>query len=413
MGDRYVTGEEIGRGGFGVVYRASHSRTGQAVAIKVLHVDAQDDRDEAVQRFVKEGRVLARLQHPATVRIFDVGTTPSGAPYIAMEFVDGPNLEQALAHLSAHQYGLSEAQGLDIMMPVLSSLSEAHGLGLVHRDLKPANVLLTEVGDEPLVVKVADFGVVRTQGSQLTSRHSSIGTPKYMSPEQCRGDAVDARSDLYSLGCVLFEAVTAVAPFDSDNLINTMYQQMSSPVPDPGAAVSAPFREVLQRAMAKEPADRFTTASEMGAALRKIRVEMWPDVPTTPLHKLLRVAPGTARRIIGSGDGRHTREPTVAGVRRGVRDGARAIQMVAEAPDSSVDTEVDGSALGAAVAAALADHEHNTPQLLQEGADAVTRKVPAWGAGRRGRAKTELNWGQAPAAISRGDRRPSGKNASD
>ena len=324
---RYRVVECIGRGSFGVVFRAEHIRTGQPVALKVLHVDV--GRHEATQRFVKEGRALGRLRHAATVRIFDVGqvgevsATNAQAPYIAMEFVDGPNLEQVLARLSRDGRALTEAQALDVVEPVLASLIEAHALGLIHRDLKPANILLTEVADEPLVVKVVDFGVVRTHDSDLTTRRSTIGTPLYMSPEQCRGETVDARSDLYSLGCLLFEAVCGVPPFNSKSHVDTMFLQMSAAVPDVRQRAITPvsdgFIAVLQRVLAKDPADRFLTARAMRTVVQALRREAWRNVPVTPMHGLIGVASGAAWRDIVTQDVVGTDAPTHAGVRSGVR----------------------------------------------------------------------------------------------
>ncbi len=367
INQRYEISGIVGHGGFGVVYRGVHVGTGQEVAVKVLNAEAAGERHEAAKRFEKEGRVLARLQHPATVRIFDVGVTADGAPFMAMELVDGPNVEQVLAHLSAQGRAFSEAQAIDMMLPVLGSLTEAHGLGLVHRDLKPANIMLTEVADEPLVVKVVDFGVVRTHDSDLTTRQSSIGTPRYMSPEQCRGDGVDARSDLYALGCVLFEAVTGEPPFSSASHVDTMYLQMSAKVPDVDRLARSPvsegFKALVYRALAKEPSERFPTAGAMRRALARLRQEAWRNVPVTPLHTLLNTDGAGAWRVIvdgGSGGGE-----TQAGVRTG---GERTeITPVTSAPSDDIlaaaqrviDTHVDGhaGALAAAAAAAQAGTE--------------------------------------------------------
>lgn len=288
---RYVIGAAIGRGAFGAVYAAEQLSTGQRVAVKALLATPHGGRRLAEERFRKEARVLAKLRHPSTVRLFDVGVTGSGNPYFAMELVEGPNLEQVMASRKAAGERFTEAEIIDIVVPVLGSLAEAHALGLVHRDLKPANIMLSSVADDGLVVKVLDFGVVRTEDSDLTGRASGLGTPRYMSPEQCRAEGVDGRSDLYSVGCILYEALTGEVPFAGANAIETMYAHMMHPIPtlaSRGVTVSAGMAEVLERALAKSAADRFATAAEMRAALDSLRRGHWRDQPSTSLLAVFR-----------------------------------------------------------------------------------------------------------------------------
>lgn len=304
---RYAVGAVIGRGAFGAVYAAEQLATGQRVAIKVLLAAPQGDRRVAEERFRKEARVLGQLRHPATVRVYDVGMTPSGDPYFAMELVEGPNLEQVLASLRSEGHCFGEAEIIDVISPVLGSLAEAHGLGLVHRDLKPANIMLSQVADDGMVVKVLDFGVVRTEGSQLTGRASGLGTPRYMSPEQCRGEGVDARSDLYSIGCILYEALCGIVPFATRNAIETMYAQMMSPVPplrSRGAVASDAMIALVERALSKDPEQRFATASEMRAALDSLRRTQFRDVPPARLldifHDEVEISPDGAHSVFVS-----------------------------------------------------------------------------------------------------------------
>ena len=289
--ERYVIDRVIGRGGFGVVYAARHLVSGQQVAVKVLLNDPQGDMDEAIARFHKEARVLARLRHPNTVRVFDVGYTQSGNLYIAMELLRGPNLEQVFAEMGSRGVAMSEAQVLDVVIPVLGALGEAHRLGLVHRDMKPANIALVQVPDEPVLVKVLDFGVVRTADSSLTRNQTALGTPAYMSPEQCRSAKLDGRSDLYAVGCIMFEAICGVSPFHARSPVKTMYQQMESPVPDmrrhSKVKNSPKFVAAARKALAKTPEDRYPDAQAMRRELQSIRAEAWPDVAATPLTDLM------------------------------------------------------------------------------------------------------------------------------
>ncbi len=288
---RYRVARVIGRGGFGVVYAARHLVSGQELAIKVLLDDPQGDMEEAIARFHKEARVLARLRHPNTVRVFDVGYTAKNNLYIAMELLRGPNLEQVLAEITSRGAAMTEAQILDVAIPVLGSLGEAHKLGLVHRDMKPANVALVQVPDEPFLVKVLDFGVVRTADSNLTQNQTALGTPAYMSPEQCRSSELDGRSDLYALGCIMYEAVCGVTPYHAPTPVRTMYAQMEASVPDvrdQSRVKNSPgFVMALRKVMSKERNDRFTDAREMRRALQLVRAESWGDVPATPLTDLI------------------------------------------------------------------------------------------------------------------------------
>jgi serine/threonine-protein kinase len=286
---RYRIDEVIGRGAFGAVYAGEQLATGQRVAIKVLLAEPQGDRAVAERRFAKEAQVLAQLRHPSTVRVFDVGVTPGGAPYFAMELVDGPNLEQVFAFLASEGRVFGEPAMIDVMHQVLGSLAEAHALGLVHRDLKPANLMLTRVGDDELLVKVVDFGVVRTEGSDLTARASSLGTPRYMSPEQCRGETVDARADLYAVACIIVEAMSGEPPFNAERSLDAMLAQLAAPPPtleSRGVAASPEVEALIARALDKAPAGRFATASTMRAVLDAVRALRWPGVRPTRLGDL-------------------------------------------------------------------------------------------------------------------------------
>ncbi|HAN31323.1 MAG TPA: hypothetical protein DCQ06_06980 [Myxococcales bacterium] len=289
---RYRIDGVLGGGGFSVVYKAANIHTDQTVAIKVMRLRESDDLDVFDKRFQKEVQILGRLLSPTTVRVFDAGLTENGCNYLVMELIAGPNFKQLMSLTAKIGQALTECQVIDIIAPILESLAEAHDLGLVHRDLKPANIMLTTSDDSPLVSKLVDFGVARTENSDLTSQRTSVGTPRYMSPEQCRGEPVDARSDIYSVGCVLFEALTGTPPFQSRNHVDTMWQQVTAPIPDAQDRVrhqlSPEIRSVLRLSMAKEPEKRFASATAMGRALRRIRETRWEAAPRTDLRDLLR-----------------------------------------------------------------------------------------------------------------------------
>ncbi len=265
---KYRVGQVLGRGGFGAVYQAEHSGGLGHVALKVLAL-AEQGEDE-IRRFYREAQVTAKLRHPNTVRVFDVGQTERGALYIAMELVHGQSLEERLRDGWRRGQVLSHAEVIAIGADVLRSLSEAHGAGLVHRDLKPANLMLGEVDGERMV-KVLDFGIAHVQDSSLTGEGRALGTPAYMSPEQCTAQPVDARSDLYSLGVILFRCVCGSTPFVDANPLAVMFAHTAAPPPDVLAMartdLSDEFAAVVARALAKRPSDRFASARDMRQAL--------------------------------------------------------------------------------------------------------------------------------------------------
>ena len=277
LGGRYRVVTMLGRGGFGAVYSGEHLGTGQSIALKMLTAPSGDGEVEEQHnaRFLREARITAQLQHPNTVRVFDVGQAEDGPLYLVMEHLRGPTLESILLRLEDRGRAMSEASAIALAVPILGSLAEAHGNGLVHRDLKPANIMLADVsGNEPSV-KVLDFGCSRTMDSELTGDGTILVTPGYMSPEQCNGDDLDGRADIYSLGVILFRALCGRLPFLGPEPLTLMYQHAHAPLPDPiqvsDGRVSQGFAKILNRALAKDPADRFASANEMRVALEALR----------------------------------------------------------------------------------------------------------------------------------------------
>jgi len=277
LGDRYEIGAVIGRGGMAEVHEGRDLRLGRRVAIKILRPDlAKDPTFQA--RFRREAQSAASLNHPNVVAVYDTGQdtlSPEGdngepavvVPYIVMEFVDGMTLRQIVA--SGRR--LLPERALEITAGILSALDYAHRHGIVHRDIKPANVMLTRTGD----VKVMDFGIARAindVSSTMTSASAVMGTAQYLSPEQARGEVVDARSDLYSTGVVLFELLTGKPPFTGDSAVAIAYQHVSEMpvIPstiDPG--VSSEIDAVVMRALAKRADDRYQSASDFRADLER------------------------------------------------------------------------------------------------------------------------------------------------
>ena len=260
LGGRYEIGATIGQGGMAEVFRGVDVRLGRDVAIKVLRADLA--RDPAFQaRFRREAQAAASLNAPSIVSVYDTGQDDAGVPYIVMEHVDGRTLREVL-----QQEGrLLPRRALEITADICAALDVAHGAGIVHRDIKPANVMLTRTGQ----VKVMDFGIARAAsdaGSAMTQTAAIIGTAAYLSPEQARGEHVDARSDLYSTGCLLYELITGGPPFTGDNPVAVAYQHVREE-PDPPSAYDDTLPEavdaVVLTAMAKLPVHRYQSAQLM------------------------------------------------------------------------------------------------------------------------------------------------------
>jgi serine/threonine-protein kinase len=264
----------VGVGGMGRVYCAEQVALGRTVAVKVVHPHLADD-ELAAARFLNEARTASRLSHPNSVAIFDFGRTEQGQPYIVMEYLRGRDL----ARVADDEGPLPLARVVDILRQTLGALEEAHALGIVHRDLKPDNVVLEPLRSGLDFVKVVDFGLAKiledapsAHGGALTRPGLVCGTPEYMSPEQGRGDPLDGRADLYSVGVILFELLAGRVPFAGESATKTLLLQLNEPPPDPRnispqRAIPAVFAEITLRALAKPREDRWQTAAEFAAAL--------------------------------------------------------------------------------------------------------------------------------------------------
>jgi len=264
LGGRYRLVKKLGEGGMGAVYRAEVLEVGHTVAVKLLHDRFMGD-ETALKRFEREAQVASRLNHPNSIAILDFGTSASGASYLVMEYLKGVSLDGVLA-----SEPLSVGQSIRIIRQVLSVLEAAHAMSIVHRDLKPANIFLIDQGHGQNHVKVLDFGIARLRregGRRVTRTGMVCGTPEYMSPEQARGFELDARSDLYAAGVVLYELLTGRRPFEGMSPAEVMSAQISDPPVAP--SVRAPDRNIppsldaiVLWALSKAPEDRLPSAVE-------------------------------------------------------------------------------------------------------------------------------------------------------
>lgn len=264
---RYEILEELGKGAMGVVYLAHDPLIGRSVALKTFRVGFLADDEEMEQfrvRFIREAQSAGMLNHPGIVTIHDVvEKSDEGLTFIAMEYVEGTDLKKLLRDRAR----LDLRTTVDIIGQLADALDYAHSKGVVHRDVKPANVILTNQGE----VKITDFGIARVNASNLTLDGQMLGTPNYMAPEQIQGKEVDHRADLFSLGVVLYEALTGYKPFQGDNLTMVSHRIVHdhyTPYQDLVRGLPPGVDEVLARALAKEPAERYQTGGELAADLR-------------------------------------------------------------------------------------------------------------------------------------------------
>ena len=272
VGGRYELGDPLGRGGMAEVRRAIDRRLGRPVAVKQLRTDlATDSTFQA--RFRREAQSAAGLNHPTIVAVYDTGEevdprTGVSIPYIVMELVEGSTLRDVLRDGRK----ILPERALELTQGVLDALSYSHKAGIIHRDIKPANVMLTPTGG----VKVMDFGIARAvadTSATMTQTAAVIGTAQYLSPEQARGETVDARSDIYSAGCLLYELLVGRPPFIGDSPVSVAYQHVrEAPVPpsqlDP--VITPDIDAITLKALAKDPADRYQSAREMKADIARV-----------------------------------------------------------------------------------------------------------------------------------------------
>ena len=285
LGGRYELDGVVGRGGMAEVYRARDIRLDRVVAVKTLREDLA--RDQTFQaRFRREAQSAASLNHPSIVAVYDTGEDnhgPAPVPYIVMEYVDG----RTVRDLMRADRRLLPERALEITDGVLRALDYSHRNGIVHRDIKPANVMVTRTGD----IKVMDFGIARAVSdaqATMTQTAQVIGTAQYLSPEQARGERVDARSDLYSTGCLLYELLTGRPPFTGDSPVAIAYQHVTeNPVPPSRVDPEIPpwADAIVMKAMAKDPARRYQTAGEMRADIQRGLSGMPVNAPPTGAYQ--------------------------------------------------------------------------------------------------------------------------------
>lgn len=279
LSDRYELGDILGFGGMSEVHLARDLRLHRDVAVKVLRADLARDPSFYL-RFRREAQNAAALNHPAIVAVYDTGEAETAAgplPYIVMEYVDGVTLRDIV-----HTDGpMTPKRAIEVIADACQALNFSHQNGIIHRDVKPANIMISSTN----AVKVMDFGIARAiadGGNSVTQTAAVIGTAQYLSPEQARGDSVDARSDVYSLGCVLYEMLTGEPPFTGDSPVSVAYQHVrEDPIPpsERHEGISADLDAVVLKALAKNPENRYQTAAEMRTDLVRVHNGEAPEAP--------------------------------------------------------------------------------------------------------------------------------------
>ena len=271
LDEKYCVEERLGAGGMGAVYRARHLSMDRPVAIKVLHQRLVDD-EAARTRFQIEARTAVLLRHSNAVSVTDFGQTSEGCVYIVMELLEGRTLREILSR----EAPLETARAISLMLQTCDAVAAAHEAGIIHRDLKPSNILVTQSADQPAVVKVLDFGIAKLaagkfddddddDASAIVQQSSVIGTPRYMSPDQHNGSELTPAADVYSLGVILYEMLTGMAPFTGSTPAEIAQKHANDQPHSPReivASIPEDVERIVLRALEKRPEDRFANAGE-------------------------------------------------------------------------------------------------------------------------------------------------------
>jgi serine/threonine protein kinase len=274
--DRYRITDIVAKGGMGVVYKATDTVMDRDVAVKLLHSHLMEDA-KSKQRFDNEMSICLNFKHPNVVSVFDYGYSPEQVPYMVMEYLDGLTLDQKMREDGPLPFNLF----ITLFVQVCSALHHAHVKQFVHRDVKPRNIVLIPLTDGDYLVKLVDFGIAKIIGGsestlqKLTQTGDAVGSPFYMSPEQCRSQEMDSRSDIYSLGCVMYESISGKLPFNGPNAISTLFMHINDRAEPfsawlPGLNIPNQLERIILKTLEKDPADRYQSVMDLSAELQSV-----------------------------------------------------------------------------------------------------------------------------------------------
>ena len=270
LAKHYEIISELGRGGNSIVYRARHLLLDEPCALKLLLPD-RIPNEKAIRRFQQEAKAVSRLAHPNIIRLREFGIDDSGRPFLAMDFVEGTPLSSMIEGSGQ----LSVGQTIDLVSIACDALRHAHGEGVVHRDIKPSNILVGKGKDGTPAPKIVDFGIAKLEAPEqalsLTETGEIFGSPLYMSPEQCLGKPVDERTDVYALGCVLYECVFGKPPFTGESAIETLMAHVQEEPSIDESVCGKPLKRVIERCLAKSQADRYQSIAALQEDLSKAK----------------------------------------------------------------------------------------------------------------------------------------------
>lgn len=305
LADKYLIETEIGRGGMSVVYKGRHELMDRMVAIKMLQAQLVNDQT-SIKRFKQEAKAASCLTHPNVITVYDCDVSPGGQPYLVMDYLVG----ESLADIIKRENHVDQERALNIFIQACDALEHAHLKGVLHRDLKSSNIMLVDFEGKTDVVKVVDFGIAKLmpssgkQSQNLTQTGEIFGSPIYMSPEQCLGSHLDPRSDIYSMGAMLYESLMGMPPLMGDTIIDTMQMHVSM-VPAsfadmrPDLRIHPQFEAVVFKALEKRPEDRYASMEQFRDALAHVArtIEMDKFNPT-PVRDMSAMQPRSTKQNI-------------------------------------------------------------------------------------------------------------------
>ncbi len=391
--NKYEILEKIGAGGMGAVYKARHQLMHRQVAIKMVLAQLSAN-SMTLKRFTQEARATSQLNHPNILTVFDFGISPSNQPYLVMDFLEGVNFGKVLEE--TRQIPIPRAIG--IFLQVCAALGHAHQKGIVHRDLKPSNIMLIELDGQPDFVKVLDFGIAKVLSSvdgetdNLTRTGEVFGSPLYMSPEQFRGKSMDARSDIYSLGCVMYRSLAGICPVTGKDVLECMYKHVNESIPPfsvtaPEAQIPERLESIIMKALAKDPDERYASMNDLRADLEMCAEELalGPLGPAflrsgnfTASDPALMAFPSGTYRSVGLG------APAPHTLNSGMQTPVPTQEATAKSPHAAAEAAVQAAAQ--AQDAAL---NRTAPQVLPAGGSVGEIETPAWVTGPQSIPQTE------------------------